>query len=281
MVALPLVGAVGVAFASMNEGLYRLLVKEDAVLEWAQVLAYGAVVVIAAATLRAHWRHRDSSAAVVVAGLALVSLLAIGEELSWGQRIVGFETPDIAAANRQGELTLHNDARLEDPARIALLVGAVYGVLAPLVTPRRTPLVPPRTLITFFAAVVAYIAYRVLLLDHPTYVEAKFSEWPETCFAVALCLWCADIGKSRRLVGTRRAPARPSSRMSQDRQRVERLGVRGPGGPIVSRLPSGVRAAHPAPRYSSLRPPQEIEDQDDQQDDDENPDDSVSGSSDR
>ncbi len=182
------------ALASMDEGLYRLLVKEDAILEWGQVLAYGAVVVIAAATLRGHSRRGDVSAAVVVGGLALVSLLAIGEELSWGQRIVGFGTPDIAAANRQGELTLHNDARLEEPARLAVLLGAVYGMSAPLVIRRRTPLVPPRTLISFFAVVVAYFAYRMLLLDQPTYGQAKFSEWPETCFAVALGLWCADIG---------------------------------------------------------------------------------------
>ena len=58
----------------------------------------------------------------------------------------------------------------------------------------RTPFVPPRTLITFFAIVVAYVAYRLLFLEHPTYVEAKFSEGPETCFAGALCFRCADIG---------------------------------------------------------------------------------------
>jgi hypothetical protein len=138
VVGVPLVGAAAVALASRDEGLYRLLVKEDAILEWGQVLAYCAVVVIAAATLRGHWRQGDVSAAVVIAGLALVSLLAIGEELSWGQRIVGFATPDIAAGNRQGELTLHNDASLEEPARLALLLGAVYGMSAPLVTRRRT-----------------------------------------------------------------------------------------------------------------------------------------------
>ena len=188
--------------ASRNEALYRLLVKEDALLEWGQVLAYGATVAIAAATLRGHWRQREMSAVIVVGGLALVSLLAIGEELSWGQRIVGFETPEIAAANRQGELTLHNDARLEDPARLALLIGGLYGMSAPLVIGRRTPLVPPRVLVTFFAVVVGYMAYRMLVLERPTYAEAKYSEWPETCFAVALGLWCADIaGRIRRPFG--------------------------------------------------------------------------------
>ena len=31
------------------------------------------------------------------------------------------ETPEIAAANRQAELTFHNDARVEEPVRLALL----------------------------------------------------------------------------------------------------------------------------------------------------------------
>jgi hypothetical protein len=183
-----------VALASRNDGLYRLLVKEDAILEWAQVAAYGTVVAIAAATLRGHWRHGDMSAVVVAGGLALVSLLAIGEELSWGQRIVGFETPEIASANRQGELTLHNDARVEEPARLAMLIGALYGLAAPLTFRRRTPFAPPRALITFFAVVVGYATYRLLMLEHPSWAKAKYSEWPELCFAAALALWCADIG---------------------------------------------------------------------------------------
>ena len=53
---------------------------------------------------------------------------------------------------------------------------------------------PPRALITFFAVVVSYVTYRLLMLEHPSWAEAKFSEWPEMCFAAALALWCADIG---------------------------------------------------------------------------------------
>lgn len=40
---------------------------------------------------------------------AALCLVCAGEEISWGQRILGFETPEkIAAANLQGEFTLHN-----------------------------------------------------------------------------------------------------------------------------------------------------------------------------
>ncbi len=41
--------------------------------------------------------------------LGIFFFVAFGEELSWGQKVVRFETPEsIAAINRQGELNLHN-----------------------------------------------------------------------------------------------------------------------------------------------------------------------------
>jgi hypothetical protein len=41
--------------------------------------------------------------------LALVFLFGAGEEISWGQRIFGFETPEsIAKENLQGEMNIHN-----------------------------------------------------------------------------------------------------------------------------------------------------------------------------
>lgn len=46
---------------------------------------------------------------VVLALLALITFMMIGEELSWGQRIIGWETPtDYAEINMQGETNLHN-----------------------------------------------------------------------------------------------------------------------------------------------------------------------------
>ncbi len=45
----------------------------------------------------------------VCAVLVLVLIVMIGEEISWGQRIFGWETPaDYAVINKQGETNLHN-----------------------------------------------------------------------------------------------------------------------------------------------------------------------------
>ena len=193
----PPFGAALLAAASRSDGAYRLLVKEDGVVEWAQVFFYVTVIALAAVTLRDLWR-RERTTAIAVAGLAFLALLSVGEELSWGQRIVGFETPEIAAANRQGELTLHNDARFEHAARIAFLGAGLYGIVMPFLA-RHTPFAPPRALVGFFGVVAGYMGYRLLFLEHPSYAEAKFSEWPELCLAVGVCLWCLALTARRRI----------------------------------------------------------------------------------
>lgn len=46
---------------------------------------------------------------IVYLGLALLFLFGAGEEISWGQRILSFETPEaIAEANKQEEFNAHN-----------------------------------------------------------------------------------------------------------------------------------------------------------------------------
>ena len=104
LLIVPPLGAALVMLASRSDRLYRLIVREDALLEWAQVLAYLVVVATAATAAPRLWRHGDHVAVCGVVGLGLVSLLSIGEELSWGQRLIGFTTPEIASQNRQGEL---------------------------------------------------------------------------------------------------------------------------------------------------------------------------------
>jgi hypothetical protein len=70
-------------------------------------LALGAVLL-----WRMGWRARRGGprfgpALLAVYGAAF--LFAAGEEVSWGQRLLGLETPEVLARhNDQGELTLHN-----------------------------------------------------------------------------------------------------------------------------------------------------------------------------
>jgi hypothetical protein len=52
---------------------------------------------------------------LVYLGLALLFFFGAGEEISWGQRIFGFKTPEsLAQVNKQDELNLHNLSVLEN-----------------------------------------------------------------------------------------------------------------------------------------------------------------------
>ncbi|WP_127599328.1 hypothetical protein [Nitratireductor alexandrii] len=47
-------------------------------------------------------------APLVFAAMALVTFLILGEEMSWGQHLIGWQTPDTFAGNIQNETNLHN-----------------------------------------------------------------------------------------------------------------------------------------------------------------------------
>ena len=188
LVYAPLLGcAVLAVLARADEASFRVLVREDSVLEWAQVGAYVIASVAAAfVARRAHGAVRLAYVALAVSALA-----AIGEEISWGQRLFELATPEsLAVANAQEELSVHNVGAAETGTRAILLVAALYGAVAPFVrrAQRLWPLVPPRELVSAFGVVVGYFAVRFALLPEPTYMQAKFSEWPEFCFAAAVAV---------------------------------------------------------------------------------------------
>jgi hypothetical protein len=96
-------------------------------------------------------------------------------------------------------------AGAEAKTRDALLVAALYGAIAPLVL-RPGPLVPPCRLVPAFAVAAAYVVIRLVFLPHPTYVQAKFSEWPELCFAAAVALAALHTTLARRQRPPHRRP---------------------------------------------------------------------------
>ena len=49
--------------------------------------------------------------------------------------------------------------------------------------------VPPIALGGAFLAMLVYISARAEFFPHPGHELAKFSEWPETCFALALAVF--------------------------------------------------------------------------------------------
>ncbi len=94
-------------------------------------------------------------------GLVLFFFVCAGEEMSWGQHLLGFKTPEsIAKINEQGEFNLHN-LELENihPKDIVSLFMKIYGILLPVVFIKKlkTPDSPWRKYLPQTALVPAFL----------------------------------------------------------------------------------------------------------------------------
>jgi hypothetical protein len=131
-----LVLAVLVIWASLHTwfpGLYYGSVSEDAVLEWITFwsLALASVVFFIAAARQ----RRDGRFPWFLIGLGLFCFLFAMEEISWGQRLLGYQPPEyFLAENYQQELTLHNLSGRAFRNALFRATIAGYGVLLPLST---------------------------------------------------------------------------------------------------------------------------------------------------
>ena len=190
---LPLVGAPLVALSFLDRPLFRFLTAEDRLLEWAQFVGYlGAAALAAVVAFSLARRGARVAITCIWALLALGCLGVAGEEISWGQRIFGWETPEsLQAANLQEETNIHNIGTVQSLNNVALLVVGLYGSLAPFLVQRVRSarfywlFVPPIFLTAAFFVVFAFKVGRFTVI--PRYdAIVELGEWPEFCLALAL-----------------------------------------------------------------------------------------------
>ena len=96
------------ATAVLDMPLHERLAVEDGPVEY---LTFGTLLWAAGVLLGRWWRFRENQPTVWRATLLLGALAAVfgaGEEISWGQRLFGWETTEAFGANRQGETNVHN-----------------------------------------------------------------------------------------------------------------------------------------------------------------------------
>lgn len=89
------------------------LTKEDSPVEYFGALFFFSASVLFLLTFfnsrsgNNFWRI-ETKKNFIFLGLALILFFGAGEEISWGQRILGYGTPTPLEANKQDEVTLHN-----------------------------------------------------------------------------------------------------------------------------------------------------------------------------
>lgn len=138
-------------FASVKvtyEGLYQVLVAEDGPVENLQFLLFLVSGVLAFVT-----GMRLARAGLVVHRwlywlLAIALVVVAMDEISWGQRLLGIETPgSLEEVNLQGELTIHNLRPLMIYLHVAYILVGAYGAFSWL--PRKFLVRDPRSIWRF------------------------------------------------------------------------------------------------------------------------------------
>jgi cell division protein FtsW (lipid II flippase) len=182
---------------SSDPQAYASLTEEDYWVEYLTVfllLATGLILFASARLEDVRYRRW----AYVVGALAFVG--AAGEEISWGQRLLGIETPEYwKALNEQDEITLHNlDVKLFNTA----WHGAVYLLVLTTLMARafrrdallgfRLPSLP----IAF--AFVVMLAYR----SHTSLLDLSLHDLADGLLLLLLCAYVALF-----LVASQRAMA--------------------------------------------------------------------------
>ena len=179
--------------------------REDGPIEFAGFACFlvGSVLaLVAASRLRA-----DRRTMLAAAALGLVLFAAAGEEISWGQRLLDIDTPEVLVdGNRQDELNLHNLDGLQGKAIVAQLAVAGLGAVLPWLVRGRWA----RVGFPFFAGYFAYRAGRgIAALAHLGPADRN-SEVAELVLALGLLALTANL-----LLDVRRV-VRPPRRLASN-----------------------------------------------------------------
>lgn len=151
----------------LDPNIYYLSVQEDEYLEWSSFWAFLSAGFVY--LWLARQRIRSGQLAWFSGGIALFCLVIAMEEISWGQRIIGYRPPEyFLAHNFQQELNVHNvvATQYRKLALHAVITG--FGLLLPMIslvpsvrrTLNRYGITPsPCALIPAFAATWIFYAW--------------------------------------------------------------------------------------------------------------------------
>jgi hypothetical protein len=176
---------------------YMTVVGEDRIFEWAQVGLFVAAAFFAFRLCLKYLRNSDYPTGVMLVLAGALLLFAAGEEISWGQRLLGWETPAaLRARNVQEETTIHNDSSLRWAFHVGMLLIGIFGFSTPLLRKhgsigRRSmhlpdKLIPPIFLASYFLVVAVGMTIYLSQIWLGDVMIIKFSEFWETCFAIAI-----------------------------------------------------------------------------------------------
>lgn len=208
--------AMSYAALALPGDVVDVLVEEDGPFETLGAIGlFVAGVVFVVAGRRAGGTSGSRLRQVVLIGMGVGLVFAAGEEISWGQRIFGIETPE-GLDSTQNETNLHNLAPLQGKLDIVFqlfwMVGFIVIPIAARVSPRVRetigrvfPIAPVAVAMLFLAAYVfAQVAVKIFGRSGASYdstypVVHSVTEIKEAVVGVLLAVAAIVIARSSAL----------------------------------------------------------------------------------
>jgi hypothetical protein len=150
------IAAITLGAAWLEPGLFSAWMQEDAWAEWATFTGFAVAGGLFSSRAL---RSRDLVERVAVVALAAFCFFVAGEEISWGQRLIGFKPPDVfLEKNFQQESNLHNLLKeILDTRWMVLAVAALYALAVPVAMkwPRLSAFAPAARFVPWLLLVAA------------------------------------------------------------------------------------------------------------------------------
>ena len=194
---IPIIGSAAIiGVRNYDFYIYKLFFTEDSLFESLTSAIYFGASVIAIVIALAFKRKERFISAAAYALLAFGLLFVAGEEISWGQRILNFETPSqILESNTQQEFSLHNLESIQSKLHAAYAVVGAYGTflwllaLLPIALLRTyiTPYFAPRWyLATYFLPVFVYYTHLEIATQETAWFQDRHPDQEPAEFIMSL-----------------------------------------------------------------------------------------------
>jgi hypothetical protein len=197
-----LLAALAIDASSPFRSVFRWVTDEDSLLEWLQFFCVLAASIIFGGIGLSLLRRRQQGIGLLYLLLMVATLFVAGEEISWGQRVFGWSTPEaLADINHQNETNVHNIRWIQRAFGYVVFIGGMYGVFAPILRAafrhHRSPsdttflTIPPLFLVPAFLMPFGYRLFRIFIWPDTHFIVVTYGEAPELClyFGLVVFAW--------------------------------------------------------------------------------------------
>jgi hypothetical protein len=128
-----ILGGYSVYLSIWDVGAYRVFIDEDGFVEYASACLWFLAAIFALISLFIDRRMFKVKSSVYIV-LIIFFFVCGGEEISWGQRIIGFEGPEIVTAlNKQNEMNIHDIGSISVFANTFFIISLVFFFILPFI----------------------------------------------------------------------------------------------------------------------------------------------------